>query len=425
MKTISRILVITFVAALCSHASLTVPGANGTDGVLNITANTVIDLSLAPTGSWDQDNTANAGNGVYDPEKWAVVFKYTSVNVAAGATVTFKNHPSRAPVVWLVSGNVTIAGTVSLNGQGAVPAPLLAEPGPGGFRGGARHFDAQVGTGAGFGMGGGRRDLAGGNFTAGGGGSFGDVGTPNPSATYANPSLIPLIGGSGGGGAVGYGAYRGGGAGGGAFKICSSTTISLVGQILSNGGAGDASGAQGAGGGGSGGGVRLIASNFEGSGSIFAVGGSNLYSQGGNGRIRLERITDTSTINVIPAPSVVDLPENATALLWPPAGSPEVRVLSIGGETASADPRAAFGTLGADVALPVATSTTVIIETKNVEPESQVLVRITPRDSAHFTEVGAIRLDPPVSTDPLTYHWTATVPTTLGYAAIQARVVRP
>ena len=40
------------------------------------------------------------------PPKWDLVFKYTSVNVAAGATVTFKNNASRALVVWLVSGNV-------------------------------------------------------------------------------------------------------------------------------------------------------------------------------------------------------------------------------------------------------------------------------------------------------------------------------
>lgn len=35
------------------------------DGVLNITSNTVIDLSLASTNSWDADNSARAGRGVY------------------------------------------------------------------------------------------------------------------------------------------------------------------------------------------------------------------------------------------------------------------------------------------------------------------------------------------------------------------------
>ena len=45
-----------FVLLVTTHvgrAELIVPSANGTDGALNITANTVIDLSLAPTGTWD------------------------------------------------------------------------------------------------------------------------------------------------------------------------------------------------------------------------------------------------------------------------------------------------------------------------------------------------------------------------------------
>ena len=75
------------------------------------------------------------GAGVYDPNQWAVVFKYSSVIVDGVYTVTFKNHPSHAPVVWLVSGDVTLAGEVNLDGQPWVYAPALAEPGPGGFRG--------------------------------------------------------------------------------------------------------------------------------------------------------------------------------------------------------------------------------------------------------------------------------------------------
>lgn len=98
------------IAALTSlaPAAITVPGADGSDGALNITANTEIDLSQAVTGTWDQNNAANPGKGAYDPAKWAVVFKYSSVTVATGATVTFKNHASRTPVVWRVNGNVTI-----------------------------------------------------------------------------------------------------------------------------------------------------------------------------------------------------------------------------------------------------------------------------------------------------------------------------
>src|SRR4029077_18821628 len=98
---------------------LTIPGADGSDGALIVTANTNIDLSLAVTGVWSNNNAGNFGKGIYDPDKWAVVFKYSSVNIANGATVTFSNHPTHAPVVWLVSSNVTIDGTLSLDGQPA------------------------------------------------------------------------------------------------------------------------------------------------------------------------------------------------------------------------------------------------------------------------------------------------------------------
>jgi hypothetical protein len=66
MKSHSTILALSLAAALSASAAIVVPGANGTDGALNVTAETVIDLALAPAGLWDNDNTANAGKGVYD-----------------------------------------------------------------------------------------------------------------------------------------------------------------------------------------------------------------------------------------------------------------------------------------------------------------------------------------------------------------------
>jgi hypothetical protein len=70
--------------------AIVIPGADGSDGVLNITSNTVIDLSRAITGNWDASNTNNAGKGIYDSNKWAVVFKYSDVVLAAGVAVAFK-----------------------------------------------------------------------------------------------------------------------------------------------------------------------------------------------------------------------------------------------------------------------------------------------------------------------------------------------
>ena len=173
------------------QADLTIPG-DGSDGALNITEDTVIDLSKAVTGKWDQNNAANAGHGVYDPEKWAIVFKYSSVNIAAetagvpsqlvGRTLRFTNHPSRAPVVWLVQGDVVINGIVSLRGEGTTRDSVLMltprEPGPGGFRGGAF---GPSGSGTGYGPGGQADGSPWGAYLG----------------SYGNPQIIPLIGGSG------------------------------------------------------------------------------------------------------------------------------------------------------------------------------------------------------------------------------------
>ena len=420
MKTSSVLLAGLFSLTLGASAAITVPGADGSDGVLNITADTVIDLSQAVTGVWDANNTANAGKGIYDAAKWAVVFKYSSVTIAAGKTVTFTNHASRAPVVWLVNGNVTVAGTVSLNGANGASVPVpptLAEPGPGGFRGGAGYYDVGAGIrgAAGFGVGGGLREAGDGQ---GFGGSYGSLGQ-NGSATYGNPSLIPLLGGSGGAGAS---FYPAGGAGGGAILIACSNTLTVGGIIRANGGNGGSPNSRNAGAG-SGGGIRLVADSFAGAGLVQAIGGASGYT-GGLGRIRIERVTNTATGTPIPDPSLIPLTAGDTALLWPPPGAPEVRVVSIGGAAAPADPRASFGSAGADVALPETASTQVVIETTNVEQASQVQVRVAPRANGNATVVNAT-VASVVSPSPLVVRWTASLPVNAGFSAVQVKVVRP
>lgn len=59
-------------------SAIVVPGADGSDGTFNPASSTVVNLANAVTGTWDQPG---AGAGVYDPDKWAVVFKYSSVNI--------------------------------------------------------------------------------------------------------------------------------------------------------------------------------------------------------------------------------------------------------------------------------------------------------------------------------------------------------
>ena len=428
-------------------ADIIVPGANGTDEALNITADTVIDLSQAPTGTWDQNNSAQAGKGVYDPEKWAVVFKYSSVNIATGTKVTFKNHATRAPVVWLVNGDVTIAGTVDLSGQSFDNAinyhptqnpqgGALAEPGPGGFRGGAPWRGGDVLGGAGFGPGGGWTLQPGGYPNYGTSAGFGTaardyIGQPKSGGVaYGNPSLIPLIGGSGGGGGWGEGWGFVGGAGGGAMLLATSGTLTVNGaKILAVGGSG--SSMTGAG---SGGGIRLVSSRMGGTGSLNATGGAG-YSNvpnGGSGRIRLERVENSADLTASPAPSVVDLAEGGTVQLWPPPGAPQAKIVSVNSLAAPADPKASFGAYTPDVALPMGDSAVVLVETVNVEEASKVIVRITPRNGmtvggvqqSNATEVNAV-VKEVLATTPLTIRWEATVPTLPGSAALQARVIRP
>lgn len=425
---------------LPTQAAIVVPGANGTDGALNITEDTVVDLSKATTGTWNQNNSANAGNGVYDPDKWAVVFKYTSVNVVAGKKLTFKNHATRAPVVWLVSGNVTIAGTVDLSGESSGPRfhpvenPLggkVCEPGPGGFRGGSGFRGGNILEAAGMGPGGGRE--RGDNGVGASGGGYGDDGRATEwwfegGKKYGNPSLIPLIGGSGGGGMRQDDWGYPGGGGGGAILIACSGKVSFI-----NGSQLIALGGNGGGAGGSGGGLRLVCHELVGEGNVSAAGGSGAWAAtGGSGRIRLERVVNTAVLNINPAPSTIDLVSGATALIWPPENSPEARIVAVNGITPAADPKASFGAYSPDVALPLVSGVNVIVETLNVEKAASVIVRATPRNGmrvgtdkvSNAAEVNAT-IKEVVSETPLKLRWEATVPTLPGYSALQARIVRP
>ncbi|MCC6484608.1 MAG: hypothetical protein IT209_07170 [Armatimonadetes bacterium] len=259
-------------AASFSTADIVVPGADGSDGAFNPTGTSyVVDLSLASTGQWDSAPTV-AGNGVYDPEKWAVVFKYSSVNVPAGCTVTFKNHPSRAPVVWLVNGTVSIAGTVSLNGKSGLSNGTLVEPGPGGFRGG---FGPQAGLGSspGFGPGGGNSYNPG--YYDYANGSYAVAGSRYPASviavTYGDPLVSQLIGGSGGAGKAGgtVGTVGSGGSGGGALLIAASGFVSVAGQLTADAIISYGSYAAG-------GAIKIVADAIDIAGKISAVGADGL-----------------------------------------------------------------------------------------------------------------------------------------------------
>jgi hypothetical protein len=342
----------------------------------------VIDLSQAPTGAWDAPSAA-PGKGVYDPVKWAVVFKYDFVFIAEGATVRFINHPSRAPVVWLVSGSgyVNIQGALVLDGQGWSDPDILPEPGPGGFRGG-------LSNSSGFGPGGTLDNP--GNYAEG-------------SRSYGNPQLVPLIGGSGAGSAV----VAPGGSGAGAILIVARDTITIGGSasITANGGDGASVGSAGA--------IRLVADRITGQGRITAQFGSP-------GRIRLEANTlSLRSLTITPTPSLSFTP--SPVILWPSENSPTIRVVSVGGVPAPEDPRSPLEDVAPDVVVASDSIVTIVLETKNFPTTGRVQVFVRPRRGApgiyQATFVGG-------TDDRATWQIQEPLPV-LEYAAIQARAVAP
>ncbi len=362
-------------------AGLPIP-SDGSDQPLNVTSDLVIDLRKAVKGTWSDDNAANAGNGIYDPLKWAVVFKYSSVNIAKGATVTFINHASRAPVVWLVKEGVTIDGTLNLNGQPWIrDAFHVPEPGPGGFRGGAGSDSAyDYGQGSGFGPGGSQNDHAG----------YLDY------RPYGNAQIVPLMGGSGGGG---YGSDYSGSGGGGAILIAAPNDIVINGSCVAEGGfSGVYSG--------SGGAIRLIASRILGNGSLSAAAA---YP----GRIRLEADTASPDLTINPP---VGVASPNPLIIWPEATASTVQVVSIGGQSPPPDPTASITAPATDLTISTTNSVTIVVQTAHFPTNGVVSVYIKPRNSANSTLPATY-----VSGTTVLATWQATTTLLPAYTVIQAR----
>lgn len=391
-----------------AHAQLTIP-SDGSDGALNVTADTVIDLSQAVTGTWDQNNSANAGKGVYDPDKWAIVFKYTSVNIAGvtggspavlvGRNVTFINHPSRAPVVWLVQGNVTINGILNLRGKNGtleVVARLTpAEAGPGGFRGAAY---GPNGGGLGYGP--------------GPGGDAGNTSGGRYAISYGNPQIIPLIGGSGGTSSIDGSNAGGGSGGGGCILIACAGTLSHTGIIDANGG----NFAQFLYGGGAGGGVRLIANAVTGNGVIRAL--NNSGSPSNNGRIRIEAGSLSAAIQI--TPETIGVPPTNPPILWPAANAPAARVISVDAVPAPADPTSPL-VAAADVAIQNNAPVNILIETRNFPIEGVVQLAVIPKFNTNRPWLPATRISGTINI--ATWRVTTTLPQ--GFVTLQARATQP
>jgi len=240
-------------------------------------------FSSGSTGADGALNLTTPGTIIFNPKAFSPplnpagdnVFNFTTINIAKGVTLKLSSAYLNGPVYWLAQGTVTINGTIDLggaNGQDLSNVTSLRVPaagGPGGYNGGVGGnnggplpFTPQPGNGPG------------GGASASGCCAQGSTQGKNGSFT-GNPYLIPLIGGSGGGGgetfwnALGNASPSfagGGGGGGGAILIASSASITYSGVISANGGSGGGdrgltTSPCGAGCGGSGGGgaIRLVA----------------------------------------------------------------------------------------------------------------------------------------------------------------------
>ncbi len=313
-------------------------GSNGSDGALNLVTPGIVEYDPAAMGL-DLD-----GDGV---------MHFTTINVGVGVTLKFRATKWNAPVYWLASGNVTIAGSLDLNGErGHIAANRLVDrvpaiPGSGGFAGG-------VGNLGGAGQPG-----------SSGSGPLGGRTVMNSENCGRNPSnqfLVPLNAGSGGAGSTVEG--NGGGAGGGALLIASSGAINALGPIQANGGGVGANAGGGNAGGGGGGAIRLVANTIAVSGTITALPGCGVR---GVPATRLEAFSVTGTGTIDPNP-VISTP---VASFVPSAGAPpSVRVTSIGGIPVPASPTGSF--VVPDVVVNSGAAVTVLVEAKNIPRGTKV-----------------------------------------------------
>lgn len=331
------------------------------------------------------------------------VFNFTTVNIPNAVTITFSRNLTNKPLTILASGDVTIAGSINIDGKGGNANGFGGAGGPGGFGGGAggygfdQSFTGVPGDGPGSGGGG----ISSTTITlpgGGGGGGFGTNGTAGGGGTnggqaglrFGTVTIIPLIGGSGGGGGGAVNNSRGGaaGGGGGAILIASSGTLTITGSITSRGGNGNSGNAGG--GGGAGGAIRLIANTIGGAGNLNVAGGSGggpnvsfAGGTGGQGYIRIEAydysgFTGSST------------PANIISFAFPhpvtSPNSPSLRISSVGGVAAPSSP---FGSLQGvpDVIVPSSTTNpmTVGLEGSNLPLGTIIQVSVTPSRGAKTT----------------------------------------
>jgi len=391
---------------------------NGTQRPSTITGSLLFLVSLlCMSVSASAQNSFNSGStgadGAFAPSTTQTivvpdsgVFNFTTVSIPAGVTITFNRGTNNKPLTILATGDVTIAGTINIDGKPGNANATGGNGGPGGFNGGLggygfdQSFSGVSGDGPGGGGGGfSSSGLTNANVGVGGGGGYGTPGS-NGGGTNGGAggpkvgavTILPLIGGSGGGGAGTSANQRGGGGGGGggAILIASSTTITVNGTIFARGGAGIGFATFSfGGGGGAGGAIRLIANTINGTGTLNVSGGGGgngsflSAGNGGQGYIRIEaydlaNFTGTTT------------PTNIASLTFPhpmtPPNSPSLRIASVAGINAPATPAGSLQGVP-DLIVPASTANpvTVALEASNMPVGTVLQVVLTPSRGGRTT----------------------------------------
>ena len=357
-------------------------GSTGADGPFNPPAS-------VPSG------TTISGSIVTVPLPPSGIFNFQTVTVGSGLTVRFVKNTANTPVTILATGDITIAGTIDVNGRdgqgpqqnSATAVSVGGEGGPGGYRGGnGSSRDFTVPAAAGQGPGGGTAAPSTLN-TCGGAATYGSSG--------GFPGL-PLVGGSGGGGgatstANGVPTFSGGGGGGGggAIVMASSTRIVLTGVVTANGGFGACGSGPSRG---SGGAIRLVAPLITGAGSLSAIAGPIFGQPSEIGRVRLEAFTNTFSGTSTPGPSVVPSPGPVTAASNPALiNLPSLTISAVGGVSTPANAGGSYG--AADIALSAGTTNPVPVEVTaaNLPLSTAVTVKVVPvAGGASTFSVGAL-----------------------------------
>jgi hypothetical protein len=243
---------------------------------------------------------------------------YKSLTVNSGVRLNFRRNANNTPVFILSQGDVIVNGTIDVNGFAAGNSLNGGAGGPGGFDGGKPGFgEAQPGFG--YGPGGGNSGTGDCSGPGAGGGGYGLRAVNISGPTYGSHLLVPLIGGSGGGGTIGQPGLGGGG-GGGAIMIAANTRIFVTGVVEARGGTQSACVNAG-----SGGAIRLVAPKVEGTGNIDVRSIGN----GGQGRIRVDTIDRSNLRFTFQDPAVTSVGGN---LFTFPAVIPRLDTIEVAGQ---------------------------------------------------------------------------------------------